>query len=282
MELLDEVKHGLSWYIDAMFEPERKEYEYSKDFLQHVQNRHQQEYISTELTARWVERAEMSGHHKNYEERYKAQERFTVVGLLFGLSAHILAPLPERRDTRMIKTSLNALWYLNMIQPFDWDTQVEIVRTIQKLGGKQQREVFDELLPPGQQSYWMYCEASYVALLGTLLQGSYCRSGESQQAFDPDTVDWVIREACDIVDHALGGASGPAIGSDYTWVLNPALWCLNKVFEGARPMDAWQDAVGSSAKRALKYCLDFNSKSAQESQEEAFKLCLLCRGEPRR
>merc|ERR1740121_3554914 len=106
-----------------------------------------QENISTELTERWVQRADMSGNCKDYDERYKTQERFTVVGLLFGISAHILAPLPERQDTRMIKTSLNAVYDLNTIQPVDWDTSVEIVGTIQKLGGKQQRQVFGSSPP---------------------------------------------------------------------------------------------------------------------------------------
>lgn len=274
MALLDEVKHGLSWYIDAMREPEHKDFEYAKAFLQTVRNHHQQEYTSTELTERWVQRAEMSGNHKNYDERYKTEERFTVVGLLFGVSAHILGPLPERQDTRMIKTSLNAVYVLNIIQPFDWDTQAEIVGTIQKLGGKQQREVFGSSL----SEYWMGCEAAYVGLLGTLLQGSYCRSGASQHTFDPDTVDWVIQEACDIVGHATDGTSGPVTGSDNTWVLYPALWCLSKVFEGTRPRDAWQEAVDVAAKRALQYSLNFNSKSAQESEEEACKLRRLCRG----
>jgi len=276
MALLDEVKHGLSWYIDAARNPEHKEYEYAKAFLQTVRKHHQQECTSTDLTERWVQRAEMSGNYKNYDERYKTQERFTVVGLLFGISDHILAPLPERQDTRMIKTSLNAVYDLNIIQPFDWDTSVKIVGTIQKLGGKQQREVFGSSL----SEYWMGCEAAYVGLLGTLLQGSYCRSGASQHAFDPDTVEWVIQEACDIVGHATDCATTPATGSDNTWVLSPTLWCLSQVFEGASPADAWRGAVGGAAKSALQYCLalDSKSKTAQESEEEATKLRRMFRG----
>jgi hypothetical protein len=286
MAVLDEVKHGLSWYIDAMFQPGRKEYEYAKTFLQHVKNNHQQEHVFTEITEKWVQRAETSGNYNNYDDdemsgNYKAitrstlktRERFTLVGLLFDLSTHILAPLPQRKDTRMIKTSLNAVWDLNIIQPFDWSTQVEIVHTIQKLGGKQQREVFGF----SSSEYWMYCEASYVALLTPLLQGSYCRIGSSQLAFDQDVVDWVIQEACDIVDHAL---TCPATSSDHTWVLRPALKCLNKVFEGAHPGDAWQDAVGNAARRALQYSLSFDSKSAQESEEEASELRRMCRCGP--
>jgi hypothetical protein len=281
--VLDEVKQRLSWYIDAIKKPQHKEY--ARAFLQEVRLVHQQECSSTEL---WVHRPELSGNYKSYryfedkeadhEDSFKMQERFTVAGLLFGVSAHILDPLPQREDTREIKTSLSALWDLHEIQPFGWSTQVEVVNAIRKLGGNHRRERCRS--PPKLLEYWMGCEAAYMGLLGTLLQGSLRGDAASPRALDAEAEEWVIQEACDIVGHATDCATTPATGSDNTWVLSPTLWCLSQVFEGAPPADAWRGAVARAARRALQYCLDLDSKSrtAQESEEEATKLRRMFRG----
>jgi hypothetical protein len=256
--LLDEAKFALRWCFEDMEAPG------SIAFCREVmkQRRDRTEFLSMH---NWVQ----GGY---FDSWYQMRDRFAVIGLLFGISSQILLPLSHMQDADMITASLKALTLLDSIAPFDHRTNAKVVQSIRELGGREAREVW-----VGEAEYEV--RAEYASVLGRLLQGSVCKGGSSTDAVHSyEMVDWTIREACDIIEHAT---QPTASDRQVDRTLHSALWCLAQVFEGASSLGDWDEVVDDASRQAIQHVVHIQSKCARESMNAAVGLMNMRYGDQR-
>jgi len=216
----------------------------------------------------WV--VQLDASMSNWERRHKMEQRFHLVGLLFGAEAHVLTPMVEaasskntdhREIAELMSSACRALINLNdQVVPFGCELACRI--------GKKAMTCMDQLRKKsgGYSNISMHVRSSYVGLLGSVRRGG-AKLAEEGKAADPmDEVGEVLK--CAQVSMGEWWKAAP--------LLHEALWALVEMFKGADSLGAFGAEI-----QALAQQLDTNFKDVpwcNEDQKAVVRFCKLILG----